>query len=85
MPLFARDVAKFIALENKLSKFWQLINITNILKYKEEATDFKNSTLLWGYVQTTLCQIRNNNLGSYLCDKKDKLEFLTCLTLAGGI
>lgn len=34
MPLSARDVVNFIALKNKL-------------KYKEETTDFKNSTLLW--------------------------------------
>lgn len=38
MPLSAINVARFIALENKLSKLWHLINI----KCKEETTDFKN-------------------------------------------
>ena len=36
MPLSARDVANFTALENRLFKLWHLINITNILKNKKK-------------------------------------------------
>lgn len=65
MPLSAINVARFIALENKLSKLWHLINI----KRKEETTDFKNSTFFWEYVKITVCQIRNISLGSYPYNK----------------
>lgn len=67
MPLSSGNVAKLTVLENKLSKLWRLINVTNILKYKEDTTVLKNS-ILPGLIHR-LHYGKSEN-GSYPCAEK---------------